>query len=218
MSEEEKDLVSEGPEEQQEEQVVEQEQEVEAEQQERTVPLSALEAERRKRQDVEAENRLYQQHLLQSQQKTQQPQEEDDADDLISKRDAMNLVNTHLLKTKQEFMEESFCSSNPEAVRQIEEQLPNLIKAKPWIEDVVKNAPNRWQRAWELVNDLAPKAPPSSPQKRQEAQRIIENSQKPGSPAAVGKSATMSKVDYMRSIRGTPQWDEYKEKLMRGEV
>jgi len=40
---------------------------VEQQQEERTVPLSALEAERKKRQEVEAEKRIYQQYLEQAQ-------------------------------------------------------------------------------------------------------------------------------------------------------
>lgn len=221
MNEENENPASEGLE-NSEQEVVQQQEQIETREPERTVPLSALEAERRKRQDLEAQAKVYEQYINQAQQQ-KEPEQEDDTEDLISKGDALKMVNQYMTKTKQEFLEESFCSSNPGAVQKIEEQLPNLIKNKPWIKDVISNASNRWQRAWELVNDFTPKeqdvlAQNVSVQKKQDAQRIIENSKKPGSPSIGGKSVTMSKVDYMRSIRGTPEWDRYKEDLIRGKV
>lgn len=183
------------------------------EQQERQVPLKALEAERRKRQEAEAENRLYQQHLSQPQQPA--APEEDDGDDWVTKKEYRKSVKSELYQTKREILEEAFVQSNPDAYKQINDDLPELIKQKPWVKEVIENAPNRWQRASELVKDLYHK--PELVKKSQAAQKVVENAQKPGSPTTVGKSATSSKVDYMRSIRGTPEWDQYRAKLRRGE-
>lgn len=198
--------VSEG--EQQPEETV-QEQAAPEQQEERTVPLTALEAERKKRQEAETQARLYELYLQQQQQQPQQ--QEEDGDDILTK----NEYRQNISLAKREILEEAFHSSNPQAVKQIEEYLPELIKQKPWIRDAVENAPNRWQRAWEMVSDFYPK-PDSTSQKSNDAQRIVENAQKPGSPTVAGKSAAASKVEYMRSIRGTQEWDEYRSKLRQG--
>lgn len=197
---------------------VEQEQVQEQNEEERKIPLSALEAERRKRQDAEAQNRLYQEYLSQAQQ-SKQP-EEDDSEDLLSKGEFKKNLSKEISSVRREILEEAFVSANPDAAKQIEEQLPNLIQQKPWIKEVIENAPNRWQRSWELVRDLGitQKQEAPSKKKQQEAKRVIENAQKPGSPTTVGKSVVQSKVEYMRSIRNTPEWDEYRQKVMRGEV
>jgi hypothetical protein len=181
-------------------------------QEERMVPLTALEAERKKRQEAETQAKLYEQYL-QQQQAQPQPAPVEDGDDILTKDE----YRQNISQAKREILEESFFTSNPEAVKQINEHLPELMKNKPWIKEAVENAPNRWQRAWELVRDFTPQTAPT-PQKSQDAQRIVDNAQKPGSPATVGKSATASKVDHMRSMRGTREWDEYRSKLRRGLV
>jgi len=93
-----------------------------------------------------------------------------------------------------------------------------LIKQKPWVKEVIENAPNRWQRAWELINDLYMPQQSERIKKNETAQKIVENSQKPGSPTTVGKSHTASTVEYLRSIRGTAEWDEYRAKLRSGQA
>lgn len=185
------------------------------EKQERQVPLAALEAERRKRQEAEAEKRVYEQHLTQLSQQQQTPQE-DDSDDWVTKKEYRQNVAQEMSQFKKETLEEAFVQANPQAYKEVNDYLPELIKQKPWVKDVVENAPNRWQRAHELVNDLYHKPEPIK--KSQDAKRIVENAQKPGSPTNVGKSATLNKVEYMRSIRGTADWDQYRAKLRRGEA
>jgi hypothetical protein len=184
------------------------------EKQERQVPLAALEAERRKRQEAEAEKRVYEQHLAQISQPQQQ--QEEDGDDWVTKKEYRQTMDQEMAKRDQKIIEEAFVQAKPEAYKEVNDYLPELIKQKPWVKDVVENAPNRWQRAHELVSDLYHKPEPQK--KSQDAQRIVENAQKPGSPTNVGKSATMSKVDYMRSIRGTADWDQYRAKVRRGEA
>jgi len=188
-------------------------QEEQQREQERQVPLSALEAERRKRQEVEAQARLYEQYLAQQ----QQPQtQEEDGDDLVTKKEYRQTVEQDLNKAKREILEEAFVQGNPSAYQQVNDYLPELIKQKPWVKDVVENAPNRGQRAWELINDVYMPQQQAKQQKSQEAQRSVENTQKPGSPMIAGKSHVGSKVEYLRSIRGTPDWDEYRSKLRKG--
>lgn len=181
---------------------------VEEVQEERKVPLSALEAERRRRQEAEAEKRVYEQLASR---REQQPQEEVDGDEWITRDQHTKTIQ----QAKREILEEAFVNSNPDAYQQIKDKLPGLIETKPWVEDVIKNAPNRWQRAWELIGDLSPGEATKPVKRNQDAERIVQNSKKPGSPTAAVKSATMSSVDYMRSIRGTVEWDKYRNSLVK---
>lgn len=175
----------------------------------RQVPLSALEAERRRRQEAEAENRVYQQLARQPE---QTKEEDEDEDDWVTKK----RYQDDLKNIRREVSEETFVTTNPDAYRQIKDRLPGLIEKKPWVEEVIKNAPNRWQRAWELLNDLSSKEQQKpQPQRSQDAERIVQNANKPGSPTSIGKSATMSKVEYMRSIRGSEEWDKYRSSLVK---
>jgi len=196
------------------EQQPEQENQVEQQEEERKIPLAALESERRKRQEAEAQIRVYEQYLNQPKEKP----EEDDADDWITKKEYRQNVQKNINEAKREILEEAFVQSNPDAYKKINDYLPELVKQKPWVKEVIENSGNRWQRAWELLNDLYLPQQEKKHQQSENAKRIVENSQKPGSPTTVGKSRTASTVDYIRSIRGTSEWDEYRAKLRRGET
>lgn len=170
------------------------------------VPLEALESERARRQEAEAELRMYKRSAAKD---DDDDEDDDDPDDIVT--------NGKLTKKQQEFkrevLEQSFCDSNPEHVKYINENLPSLIKSKPWVEDVVKSAPNRWARAYELLRDLSPKQANLT-----QAKRLEENARKPASPAAVGKSAQHSKAELLKSMAGKKEFREYRAQLLRGET
>jgi hypothetical protein len=146
----------------------------------RTVPLEALEAERRKRQDVEAQNRALQEFMLKSKAPEPQDSHEDDEDDFITKAEMKKRLQTTSFAQKREFLEEAFCDSKPDAVALIEANLPEIIKRKPWLAQTIESAPNRYARAYEIVNDYMPReqiAPASKFRSTQaDANRIVENS------------------------------------------
>lgn len=185
----------------------------------RTVPLEALEAERRKRQDVEAQNRALQEFMIKS--KAQEPQDhsEDDDEDFITKAEMKKRLQTTSFAQKREFLEEAFCDSKPDAVALIEANLPEIIKRKPWLAQTIESAPNRYARAYEIVNDYMPQqvAPASKFRSTQaDAKRIVENSMKPGSPAAISKASNSSQTDYLKSIQGKPEFRDYRRKMLAG--
>lgn len=184
------------------------------------VPLEALEAERRKRQDLEAHNRAMQDMMLQK--RAPDPVEEDDEDDeeFITKAELKRRIKDATFGNKREVLEESFCTSNPQAVELITTHLENIIKRKPWLAQTIDSAPNRYARAYEIVQDYMPKETKemtsasrfSTPQA--DAKRIVENAQKPGSPATIAKGSNSSNVDYLRSIAGKPEFREYRRKML----
>lgn len=195
------------------------------EQPERQVPLKALEAERKKRQEIEAQNRVLQDYALRFQQMQEQmqnqktPVPEEDETDLVNKRD-LKQFREHFTKEefalmKREIAEETFKEVNPEAIRQINTHLKEIIERKPWLAESIDNAPNRYARAYEIVKDFAPTLA-AKKNVEQEAKRIVENAKKPGSPTAVGKAANLSQVDFLKSIAGKKEFNEYRKQLLQG--
>lgn len=181
----------------------------------RTVPLEALEAERRKRQDIEAQYRALQE------QKTKPPEDEDD-DDFITKAEMKRRLEKVSFTQKREMLEEAYCDSKPEAVELINKHLEDIIRRKPWLAQTIDSAPNRYARAYEIVQDYMPRdekvAPASKFSRPQaEAKRIVENAQKPGNPATISKAVNGSNADYLKSIQGKAEFREYRRKMLAGE-
>lgn len=195
-----------------------------AEQSERQVPLSALEAERQKRQERDEENRylrelaMQQKAQLESMQHKPLPQDDND-EDLVNKRDLKQfkerLSKEDLSQMKREIAEDTFKDANPEAIRLINMHLKEIIERKPWLAETIERAPNRYSRAYEIVQDYTP-ATPAKQNKSEDAKRIIDNSKKPGSPTTVGKPANTSSGDYMKSMRGKKEFKDYRRELLQG--
>ena len=187
----------------------------------RQVPLEALEAERRKRKELEVQNRTLQEFLTKSQTENKKTQEDDleDDDDFITKAEMKKRIESVKFSNKREILEEAFAESNPKAVQLIDTHLEEIIKRKPWLAQSIESSPNRYARAHEIVLDYMPKE--ESPMQKlknpqEDAKKIVENSQKPGSPQTIAKSSSMSNVDYLKSIAGKSEFREYRKKLMGG--
>lgn len=199
-----------------------------AEQSERQVPLSALEAERQKRQEREEENRYLRE--LATQQKAQlesmqpkQAAQDDNDEDLVNKRDLKQfkdrLSKEDFTQMKRDISEETFKDANPEAIRQINMHLKEILEKKPWLADTIERAPNRYSRAYEIVQDYAPAISAQSAirqNKADDAKRIVENSKKPGNPTTVGKPSNMNNGDWMKSMRGKKEFNDYRRELLQG--
>lgn len=189
----------------------------------RTVPLEALEAERRKRQDLEAQNRALQDFMVKSKAPVQpEEDEDDDEDEFITKAEMKKKLEKVGFAQKRELLEEAYCDSKPEAVVLINEHLENIIKRKPWLAQTIESAPNRYARAHEIVLDYMPKveekvAPASKFSKPQaDAKRIVENSLKPGNPTSIAKGTNNNNADYLKSIQGTSEFRDYRRKMLAG--
>lgn len=182
--------------------------------QQRMVPLEALEAERHKRQELEAYNKA----LLEIHGKNAKPAEDEESDDdeFITKAELKRRLQASSVDQRREIMEEAFCTANPQAVELINKNLEEIVKKRPWLAQVIESAPNRYARAYEIVQDygrdLASARKFADP--RADAKRVVENSKKPGNPATIAKSANHSNADYLRSIGGTKEFREYRNKML----
>lgn len=177
------------------------------------VPLAALQAERRKRQEFETRNKIYEEMMAK---KNAEPEEEEDPEALVTK----GSFKEEKALTKREILEQVYQDMNPEAVQKINTYLKPILDKKPWLAASVDNAVNRLARASEIVDDymhLVEEKPRQKPGSV-EAKRIVENAQKPRSPVEVGKSAQPSGTEYLKSIQGKKEFREYRQKVLRGEA
>lgn len=178
------------------------------------VPLAALQAERRKRQEFETRTKVYEELMAKNAQ--QQPEEEEeDPEALVTK----SSFKQEKALTKREILEQVYQDMNPEAVQKINTYLKPILDKKPWLAATLDTAVNRLARANEIVDDymhLVEDKP--RPKAAENARRIVENAQKPRSPVEVGKSAQPSGTEYLKSIQGKKEFREYRQKVLRGEA
>lgn len=153
-------------------------------QEEKNVPLKALQEERKKRQEAEYQSKWLQEQLQATQ--TQRQQEPaDDGDELLTKADYSRMTQSQLAELKRQTLEESFVSDHPEVIDKVENELPELLKKKPWLAHAINNSTNRYKTAWEVINDYKPKT--------EVRKRLAENQEKPGNASAVSKGGEVSK-------------------------
>ena len=162
---------------------------VQEEQKEEQVPLSALQKERKKRQDWEQRAKLYEEERAQSlRSQSQQPVDEEDEYEAVTKADYK--------KGKQEIIrdvtESLWAKENPEKVAEVNEKLIELIKQRPHLKLAIEAAPNRYEEAYTLMNALSPK------QKQALKVPAAVKKSAPGSPNSVPKAAGINQtVDVM---------------------
>lgn len=182
------------------------------------VPLTALQAERRKRQEeqqmrqeVTARMALLEQQL----QRQKEEAEPEDPEAILTKGD----YKEDKALSKRELREEIYQENNPEKVTEINRYLKQILEKKPWLAASLDSAPNRYSRAHEIISDYKHLVEDTGVKKSasSDAKRIVENSKKPGSPVAVGKSAQPDGVSFLKSMQGKKEFREYRQKLLRGE-
>lgn len=176
------------------------------------VPLAALQAERRKRQELETRTKVYEEMMA----KKAEPEEEEDPEALVTK----GTFKEEKALTKREILEQVYQDMNPEAVQKINAYLKPILDKKPWLAASVDSALNRLARANEIVEDYMHlvEEKPKPKAAVTDAKRIVENAQKPRSPVEIGKSAQPTGTEYLKSIQGKKEFREYRQKVLRGEA
>jgi hypothetical protein len=189
------------------------------------VPLAALTATRKKWQDAElraskaeAAQQAYQEYVNRIQQGTKQVETEDEDPHAIVEKQHLKDSTAN---TKRDILETLYQDMNPKAVQEINKYLKPILEKKPWLADSVDAAQNRYARAYEIVQDymhLVEEKPVVRTSNNQDGRRIVENSQKPRSPAEIGKSARPEGSEYLKSIQGKQEFRDYRAKVLRGET
>lgn len=149
------------------------------------VPLSALQKERKKRQELEQE--------LEWERSRQRaapaaPQEEDNSRYESATREDLSKAQEEAIRVMEERM---WIKNNPEKYEKLNENLPQFLKQRPNLASAIKFAPNRYEEAYTLMEALTP---------RQQAQLKAPSPKKeaPGAPTGVPKAAALNQaIDVM---------------------
>lgn len=192
--------------------------EPETEQKEETkVPLSALQRERKKRQELEhdkiryeTENRI----LREQQQRTSLPEPVDDGSQYEST--TRKELQTGLSQTKDQILREVeerlWVRQNPEKFEMARENLDKFLKQRPHLRNAIAEAPNRWEEAYVLMEALTPK------QQSQLKNPPAPKRDTPGSPSGVPKAAAINQaVDVMSmSDKEYQEWRQQQKRRRTG--
>ena len=160
---------------------------------EKLVPLSALQKERKKRQDAEQQNEWHmQQQQMMMQQQTPRAEEVDESIyENATKADVKQSKQEAIKATVREVSEQLWMEQNPEKKAMIDEHLSKFLKQRPNLALAIDKASNRYKEAYELMDALTVR------EKRQ-MEKPVKKSPAPNSPSSVPKSAVMSgAVDVM---------------------
>ena len=153
------------------------------------IPLSALQKERRKRQEAEQRAKVYEE-IYAKQSQPQQPVENNDQYETVTKADLKNFEN----KAIRAVEEKSWVRNNPEKLEEINEKLTEFLKQRPHLTSAIENAPNRYEEAWILMNALTPRQKVDLKTATVKAQKKIDA---PASPSATPKAAGINQaLDY----------------------
>jgi len=182
----------------------------ESHEEQKMVPLAALQAERRKRQELESRNKVYEDLMS----RREESSVEEDPEALLTK----GSFQQEKALTKREILEQVYQDMNPGVVQKLNMYLKPILDKKPWLASTLDNATNRLARANEIVEDYMHLVEEKPRSKAVDAQRIVQNANKPGSPVAIGKSAQPSGTEYLKSIQGKKEFREYRQKILSGEA
>jgi hypothetical protein len=153
---------------------------------ERKVPLSALQKERRKRQEIEMELKVYKEQIKPS---SQEPVADDSQYEAVTKAD-LGKNQAQIIRAVEE---RNWIRDNPEKAEFINEKLSDFLKQRPNLAAAIEGVTNRYEEAWELMDKLTPKQKASL-----KASKPVLGKDAPGSPAAIPKAAAINQaVDVM---------------------
>ena len=174
------------------------------EEKEQTVPLSALQKERKKRQDAERENQMFREYQMKQMQAAEKPQEEDESQyEPVTKADLKTQQQAQYAQMLRDVEERSWLKQNPEKAEIVNEKLTDFLKKRPNLARAIEDSTNRYEEAWTLMEALTPK-------QKAELKKAAPKKETPGSPAAVPKAASINQsVDIMNM--SDKEFDEWRK-------
>ena len=162
----------------------------------KSVPLSAVIKERRKRQEAEQRSQRAEielQYLREQSSKGQPKQEEEDDSEYeaTTRADLKRSAEEVKRDTKRDIVEELWRDANPEKAREVDEKLAQFLKQRPNLASAINESKNRYAEAYTLMSAL-------SPRQQQALSQKPEKKAAPGNPSGIPKAASINQaVDVM---------------------
>lgn len=160
----------------------------------KTVPLKAVQKERKRRQEAEAaaqRNAIELEYLKAQLSKPKVAEEDESEYESASRKELRDTASKTKDDVKRDLREEIWAESHSAQVEYVDENLATFLKQRPHLTSAIANAPNRYKEAYELMTALSPK---------QQA-RLSEKPKKrdaPHAPNSVPKSAGVNQaIDIM---------------------
>lgn len=151
---------------------------------EKQVPLSALQKERKKRQELEMQI----EYERSQRSAVAAPPEEDLSKYESATREDLSRMQGEAVRMVEEKL---WIKSNPEKYEKVNELLPEFLKQRPNLTRAINDATNRYEEAWTLMEALSPK-------QQQAIRQPVPRKEAPGNPASIPKGASLNHaVDVM---------------------
>lgn len=173
--------------------------------QEQLVPVSALQAERRERQQLQENLRVMQDHLalLQANQAQNVKAKDEFTDlsdnDVLTVGEAKKFIQGFQRQQQMAVEELKMAQTHPDYNEVVRKYLPEVLKNDPDLKEMIMNAPNPYKAAYHLAkrsdNYLQDQR---AAQRSPEAQKAVQNLQRAGNLSSVGQAS------------GAPQNSAYK--------
>lgn len=171
----------------------------ETQEQAQQVPLDALQQERAQRQQLQEEVRVLKDHfaLMQAQSQRQQQPKQDEFngltdDDVLTVGEFKKALSQKERQYQMSLEELKMAQKHSDYQEVITQYLPEVLKSNPALRRSLEQSQD-YELAYYLAkNSEGYKASKKEAKKSEEAKRILENTQRPGSLSAVGKAAPQS--------------------------
>lgn len=186
---------------------VQEQPQAEQEHQPEMVPVTALQAERRERQQLQEQMKMLQDHvaLMQSNQQPQAQNQEDSLgladDDVLTVGEAKKFLG-QMQQNYQSSVEELRVQQKYSDYNEVvNKYIPDVIAKNPALKTTLQNDANRYELAYFLAkNSDGYRNDHHERKKSADAQRIVENSKKAGNLSAVGSTAPQSQVNSYKNM------------------
>lgn len=160
--------------------------------QEQVVPLAALQAERRERQQLQENLKIMQDHMSLLQANNQKPQAKQEFDglsdnDVLTVGEAKKFINQFSKQQELAVEELKIAQQHPDYNDVVRKYLPDVLKTDPDLKDMIMNAPNPYKAAYHLAKRSDGYLQEQRQKTRSpEAQQAVQNLNKPGNLSAMG--------------------------------
>lgn len=168
---------------------------------EQQVPLSALQAERRERQQLQENVKLMQDHMALLQANNQKVQEKQNEfsgmsdNDVLTVGEAKKFMQDFTRKQELAVEELRMSQSNKDYDEVVRKYLPEVLKTDPDLKDVILSAPNPYKVAYHLAKRSDSYLKDKSSESRSpEAKQAVQNLNRPGNLSSVGSTASSSQA------------------------
>jgi len=181
------------------------------------VPLDALQAERRERQQLQEELRALRDHVTLMANRTQETKKDEmdgaSDDEILTVGQAKKYINQLDSNYRSSIQEIRFSQENKDYEEVIQKYLPEVLKEKPRLKETLSKSQD-FELAYHLAkNSDAYRRSQVEKQAHPAAQKIMQNTSRPGNLSQVGSTAPANSAKPYRQMTDTEFLKEVQKNL-----